>query len=210
MTKNCGKLLRIILILALILCLGACSKDSSKDNGDKKEVAAALPSNNTGEKADPGEKSPGLEENSSENQEDSASEEPSGEANETEQQEENEGGSENEEWDLPTLNLTDYQDHEGVLFLQAFTELIKAERYSEAARFFTEDMTAEIRDYGYENPEKYLKDIFSDTAINDIELVLYEVNDEYIFSGIRRKDGTTPFSANLEEKKWVLNFSSLY
>ena len=113
------------------------------------------------------------------------------------------------EREIPTLEVSKYTDHEGVVFLLAYTELIKAQRYSDAAKYFTADMVQEIREYGYDNAEGYFKDTFTDTAKGDIQLVLYEVNTDYIISGITRTDGITPFSANLTANKWVLNFSPL-
>lgn len=111
------------------------------------------------------------------------------------------------EGEMPTLDISKYANHQGVVFLMAYTELIKAQRYSEAAKYFTSDMLQEIGEYGYENAEKYLKDIFADTAKIDIQLVLYEVDADYVISGVTRTDGTTPFSASLAAKKWELSFA---
>ena len=113
------------------------------------------------------------------------------------------------EGEIPILEVSKYTNHQGVVFLQAYTELIKAQRFSDAAKYFTPDMLQEIGEYSYKNAEEYLKDIFDGTAKSDIRLVLYEVNADYIISGITRTDGTTPFSASLAEKKWVLNFAPL-
>ena len=194
MKRNFNRMLVLLALAILVLLFAACSKENTNKNGI---VAPAVSQNSATEKVETEHKTPERTEGQEPAEEEPAEEEPA------EKQDSLEG-------EIPTLDAAKYANHQGVVFLQAYTELIKAQRYSEAAKYFASDMLQEIGDYGYENAEEYLKDIFEDTPKSDIELVLYEVDTDYIISGITRTDGITPFSANLAEKKWVLNFAPLY
>ncbi len=200
MTKNFKMKILLLALAILLIFLAACSKAEQNKKGPDVPAQSQKPVSEKAEPQDKGstEQEPGKEEQAQEEQQ-----------QEQQQQEQGEEEQKNEEWEIPTLDISIYKDHEGVVFLLAYVELIKAQRYSEAAKYFTPSMVEEISEYGYENPEKYLKDIFNSTIKGDISLALYEVNDEYIVSGITRTDGTTPFSASLEANKWVLNFSPL-
>ncbi|ATW28234.1 hypothetical protein [Candidatus Formimonas warabiya] len=107
----------------------------------------------------------------------------------------------------PIEDISKYDGHEGVIFLQEFTELIRSRQYEKAIQYFTPDMLAEIEAYGYDNPVSYLEELYQGTDKNDIELVLYDVKEESISSAVTRQDGETPFSAYLKDGVWTLFFS---